>query len=71
MKWNKLYNYPNTIRSSVDGVRKYSINDEKLPSVTTILKATESEDKKESLARWRRIELKILLLYVVLLCIPI
>ena len=53
MKWNKLYNYPKTIRSSVDGVRKYSINDEKLPSVTTILKATESEDKKESLARWK------------------
>jgi|TARA_R110001583_G_scaffold23943_1_gene87777 genome maintenance exonuclease 1 len=53
MKWNKIYNYPKTIRSSVDGVRKYSINDEKLPSVTTILKATEPEDKKESLARWK------------------
>jgi hypothetical protein len=51
MKWNKLYNYPKTIRSSVDGVRKYDINDEKLPSVTTILKATESEDKRESLNR--------------------
>ena len=53
MKWNKLYNYPKTIRSSVDGVRKYDVNDEKLPSVTTILKATESEDKRESLARWK------------------
>ena len=53
MKWNKLYNYPKTVRSSVDGVRKYSIGNEKLPSVTTILKATESEDKKESLARWK------------------
>jgi len=53
MKWNKLYEYPKTVRSSVDGVRKYSINDEKLPSVTTILKATEPEDKKESLARWK------------------
>ena len=53
MKWNKLYNYPKTIRSSVDGVRKYDINDEKLPSVTTILKDTEAEDKKESLARWK------------------
>ena len=53
MKWNKLYNYPKTIRSSVDGVRKYDVNNEKLPSVTTILKATESEDKKESLARWK------------------
>ena len=53
MKWNKLYNYPKTIRSSVDGVRKYDVNDEKLPSVTTILKATESEDKKEGLIRWK------------------
>ena len=53
MKWNKLYNYPKTVRSSVDGVRKYDVNNEKLPSVTTILKATESEDKKESLARWK------------------
>ena len=53
MKWNKLYNYPKTVRFSVDGVRKYDVNDEKLPSVTTILKATESEDKKESLARWK------------------
>ena len=53
MKWNKLYNYPKTIRSSVDGVRKYDVNNEKLPSVTTILKATESEDKKESLSRWK------------------
>ena len=53
VKWNKLYNYPKTVRSSVDGVRKYSIGQEKLPSVTTILKATESEDKKESLARWK------------------
>ena len=53
MKWNKLYNYPKTIRSSVDGVRKYDVNNETFPSVTTILKATESEDKKESLARWK------------------
>ena len=53
MKWNKLYDYPKTVRSSVDGVRKYDVNDEKLPSVTTILKATESEDKRESLARWK------------------
>jgi len=53
MKWNKLYNYPKTVRSSVDGVRKYDVNDEKLTSVTTILKATESEDKKEGLIRWK------------------
>ena len=54
MKWNKLYNYPKTIRSSVDGVRKYDINDEKLPSVTTILSATQSAEKRASLEKWKR-----------------
>jgi len=53
MKWNKLYTYPKTVRSSVDGVRKYSINDEKLPSVTTILKNTQDASKTESLDRWK------------------
>jgi len=53
MKWNKLYTYPKTVRSSVDGVRKYSINDEKLPSVTTILSSTQDASKTESLDRWK------------------
>ena len=53
MKWNKLYNYPKTVRSSVDGVRKYDIGKEKLPSVTTILSSTQDASKTESLARWK------------------
>ena len=53
MKWNKLYNYPKTVRSSVDGVRKYEVAQEKLPSVTTILSATQDPEKAESLARWK------------------
>ena len=53
MKWNKLYEYPKTVRSSVDGVRKYSINDEKLPSVTTIISKTQDASKTESLDRWK------------------
>ena len=53
MKWNKLYPYPKTVRSSVDGVRKYSINDEKLPSVTTIISKTQDASKTESLDRWK------------------
>ena len=53
MKWNKLYTYPKTVRSSIDGVRKYSIGDEKLPSVTTILKNTQDASKTESLDRWK------------------
>ena len=53
MKWNKIYKYPKTVRSSVDGVRKYSIGEEKLPSVTTIISATQDLEKTESLARWK------------------
>ena len=53
MKWNKLYDYPRCVRSLVEGKRKYEVAGERLPSVTTILKNTESEDKKESLASWK------------------
>ena len=47
MKFNKKYNYPKTIREKVDGYRHYSVNSEKLPSVTTILSHTQSEEKKK------------------------
>jgi len=53
MKWNKLYTYPESIRSMIKGERHYSIADNKLPSVTTILAATQSDEKRESLARWK------------------
>ena len=53
MKLNTRFNYPKSKSSIVSGSRVYSINGENLPSVTTILRATESEDKKESLKRWR------------------
>ncbi len=53
MKWNKLYYYPPSTRSTTDGIRTYDIGKEKLPSVTTILSATQSEEKKASLARWQ------------------
>ena len=53
MKWNKQFIYPKTVRSSINGVRKYSINDEKLPSVTTILSSTQDASKAESLAKWK------------------
>ncbi len=46
MEWNNKYIYPKSTRSIVDGSRHYSVNEERLPSVTTILKATESEEKK-------------------------
>ena len=54
MKRNNNYIYPKTIREIIDGKRHYEINGiEKLPSVTTILKATEPDEKRESLAKWR------------------
>ena len=53
MKWNKQFIYPKTVRSSVGGVRKYSIGREKLPSVTTIISSTQDASKTESLARWK------------------
>ena len=52
MKWNKRFIYPKSIRSSVDGKRTYEVGSEKLPSVTTILGQTQSDEKRESLANW-------------------
>ena len=53
MKWNNKFNYPKSKRSIEDGYRKYSLGEEKLPSVTTILSATKSEEEKAALANWR------------------
>ena len=53
MKWNKKFNYPKSQRELIKGQRHYALNEEKLPSVTTILSETRSDEKKESLARWK------------------
>ena len=53
MKRINKFNYPKSMRSLIDGKRHYDIGEEKLPSVTTILSATQSEEKKKSLADWR------------------
>ena len=53
LKWNKLYNYPPSTRSTTDGLRTYDVGKERLPSVTTILGKTQSVEKQESLARWK------------------
>ena len=51
---NNKYRYPKTVREVIEGKRHYNIDDkEKLPSVTTILSATQSAEKREALARWR------------------
>ena len=53
MKWNKLYNYPTSMRSLIKDERHYDIGSSKLPSVTTILAATQSDEKRASLEAWK------------------
>ena len=53
MKRIKKYNYPKSMRSLIGGKRHYDVGEEKLPSVTTILSATQSDEKRKSLADWR------------------
>ena len=53
MKWNNKFDYPKSSRSTENGMRKYLFGDEKLPSVTSILSATKSEEDKASLALWK------------------
>ena len=53
MRWNKKYNYPTSSRATEDGIRRYVLGETKLPSVTSILDATKSEEDKAALANWR------------------
>jgi len=53
MKWNKLYKYPASMRTSIEGKRHYEITGKKLPSVTTILSATKSQEAIDSINRWK------------------
>ena len=53
MKWNQRFIYPKSSRSLVMGRRHYEIGNDKLPSVTTILSQTQSEEKRKSLANWQ------------------
>jgi hypothetical protein len=53
MKWNKQFEYPKSIRSLIKDERHYEIGVQKLPSVTTILNVTSSDEKRESLAKWK------------------
>ena len=53
MIWNKRFDYPKSSRSLVMGRRHYEIGTDKLPSVTTILSQTQSEEKRKSLDNWQ------------------
>ena len=55
MKWNKKFIYPTSTRALINGKRHYDVGtNEKLPSVTTILQATQSEEKKRKLEEWKK-----------------
>jgi len=53
MEWNKKFNYPSSTRALIQGKRHYSLDGSNLPSVTTILSATKSEEDKAALAAWK------------------
>ena len=53
MNWNKKFIYPKTQRSLIQGSRHYDIGNTKLPSVTTIISATQSEEMRQKLAEWK------------------
>ena len=49
------YNYVSLNKQTINGSRKYATPDgEHLPSVTTILDATKSEESKQALQNWRK-----------------
>src|SRR6056300_758360 len=52
-KWENKYEYKQYTRDDDHGPRTYAVKDKKVPSVTTILSATQSEEKKASLDAWR------------------
>ena len=54
MKWNKQFEYPPSVRSLINDQRHYDIYGDKLPSVTTILQATQSPEKKRILSEWKQ-----------------
>ena len=55
MKIVDKYVYPKSSRASIAGLRHYTVEGEeqKLPSVTTVLGQTQPKEKQESLERWR------------------
>ena len=54
MKHNPKFIYPKSTRATVNGQRHYDLGAAKLPSVTTILSATQPEEKRKSLELWRK-----------------
>ena len=53
MKWNNKLTYPKSTRSIVNGSRHYNLGGSNLPSVTSILKVTQSEEDKAAIQAWK------------------
>ena len=53
MEWNNKFIYPKSTRSIINGSRHYNLDGSNLPSVTTILTATQSEEDKAGIAGWK------------------
>ena len=54
MKWNTKFAYPKSTRSLINGSRHYYLDGSSLPSVTTILSATKSEEDKAAILAWKQ-----------------
>jgi len=54
LKWEKKYDYPKSVRSIYQGSRHYALNNQMLPSVTSIIEMTKTDREKESLASWKQ-----------------
>ena len=54
MLLEKIYDYAPLSRKEVDGSRRYITPTGALPSVTTILDKTKTEEQRQSLANWRK-----------------
>ena len=52
-QWDNRYTYAKYTRDDDHVPRTYAVGEKKIPSVTTILSATQSEEKKASLDAWR------------------
>ena len=54
MKWNTKFAYPKSTRSLINGSRHISLDGSSLPSVTTILSTTKSEEDKAAILAWKQ-----------------
>ena len=53
MEWINKFTYPKSTRSIVNGSRHYNLGGSNLPSVTSILKVTQSEEDKAAIEAWK------------------